>query len=147
MHPFKPRPRWSQSVGKKLHLHLDADASVKVLHKVLLQRGHDVTRTPTDWMPLDASDEQQLLGATAQGRAIFTYNARDFIVLGTRYPSHAGIILAHQRSISLGELIDTLDRVLTETEAEDWIGQTRWLNDWRRRNRAERRLIKYVKND
>jgi hypothetical protein len=32
-------------------------------------------------MPLDASDEQQLLGATAQGRAIFTYNIRDFIVL------------------------------------------------------------------
>jgi hypothetical protein len=31
----------------------------------LVEQGHDVTRTPTDWMPRDASDEQQLLGATA----------------------------------------------------------------------------------
>lgn len=119
-------------MGKKLHLHLDADTSSKALHNALLERGHDVTRTPTEWMARDASDEQQLLGATAQGRAIFTYNVRDFIVLGERYPSHSGIILANQRSMSLIEIIDALDRVLTETEAEAWIGQTRWLNNWRK---------------
>lgn len=118
-------------MGKKLHLHLDADASSKALHKALLELGHDVTRTPADWMPLDATDEQQLLGATAQGRAIFTYNIRDFIVLGKRYPNHAGIILAFQKSMNLSETIDALDRVISETEADDWIGQTRWLNDWR----------------
>lgn len=131
MLPFKPKPSWSQGVGKKLHLHLDADTSSKALHHALLELGHDVTRTPTDWIPLDASDEQQLLGATAQGRAIFTYNIRDFIVLGNRYPSHAGIILAFQKSMSLSETIDALDRVLTKTGADDWIGQTRWLSDWR----------------
>ena len=60
-------------MSKNLHLHLDADTSSKALHNALLERGHDVTRTPTDWMPLDDSDEQQLLGVTAQGRAIFTY--------------------------------------------------------------------------
>lgn len=118
-------------MSKKLHLHLDADASSKALHSALLARGHDVTRTPTQWMPLDASDEQQLLGATAQGRAIFTYNIRDFIVLGNRYPRHAGIILAFQKSMSLNETIHALDRVLCETDAEQWIGQTRWLNDWK----------------
>ena len=84
-------------MGKKLHLHLDADASSKALYNALLERGHDVTRTPAEWMPLDASDEQQLLGATAQGRAIFTYNVRDFIALGEKYPHHSGIILAHQK--------------------------------------------------
>jgi hypothetical protein len=119
-------------MGKKVHLHLDADTSSKALYNALLERGHDVTRTPTEWMPLDATDEQQLLGATAQGRAIFTYNIRDFIVLGERFPHHAGIILASQKSMSLVETIDALDRVLTETEAEAWIGQTRWLNDWRK---------------
>jgi hypothetical protein len=118
-------------MGKKLHLHLDADASSKALHKALLERGHDVTRTPADWIPLDASDEQQLLGATAQGRAIFTYNIRDFVVLGERYPHHAGIILAFQRSMNLNETIHALDRVLRETDAGEWIGLTRWLNDWR----------------
>lgn len=117
---------------KKLHLHLDADTSSKALYNALLERRHDVTRTPTEWMPLDASDEQQLLGATAQGRAIFTYNIRDFVVLGERYPRHAGIILARQKSMSLNELINALDRVLRETDADEWVGQTRWLNDWRR---------------
>ena len=119
-------------MSKKLHLHLDADTSSKALHNALLERGHDVTRTPTEWMALDASDEQQLLGATAQGRAIFTYNIRDFIVLGQRYPHHAGIILARQKSMSLNELINALDCVLRETDADEWIGQIRWLNDWRR---------------
>ena len=117
---------------KKLHLHLDADTSSKALYNALLERGHDVTRTPTEWMPFDASDEQQLLGATAQGRAIFTYNIRDFIVLGKRYPQHAGIVLARQQSLSLNELIHALDRVLRETNADEWVGQTRWLNDWRK---------------
>ncbi len=119
-------------MSKKLHLHLDADTSSKALHSALVERGHDVTRTPTEWMPFDASDEQQLLGATAQGRAIFTYNIRDFIVLGDRYPHHAGIILARQKSMSLNELIHALDCVLRETDPNEWIGQTRWLNDWRK---------------
>ena len=116
---------------KKIHLHLDADTSSKALYNALIERGHDVTRTPTEWIPFDASDEQQLLGATAQGRAIFTYNIRDFIVLGKRYPQHAGIVLARQQSLSLNELIRALDRMLRKTNADEWIGQTRWLNDWR----------------
>ncbi|MBR8832658.1 MAG: hypothetical protein DSM106950_01085 [Stigonema ocellatum SAG 48.90 = DSM 106950] len=43
----------------KLKLHLDADTSIKALHLALVSKGHDVTRTPNDWMPLDASDETQ----------------------------------------------------------------------------------------
>ncbi len=119
-------------MSKKLHLHLDADTASKALYNALLERGHDVTRTPTEWMPFDASDEQQLLGATAQGRAIFTYNIRDFTNLGEKYPHHAGIILARQNRMRLKEIIDALDRILRETSAAEWIGQTRWLNEWRK---------------
>jgi hypothetical protein len=36
----------------KPKLHLDADTSIKALQQALISRGHDVTRTPTDWMPL-----------------------------------------------------------------------------------------------
>ena len=115
----------------RLRLHLDADASSRSLHRALLSRGHDVTRTPNDWMPLDASDEMQLLGATAQGRCIFTFNIRDFLFLAEKYPRHQGILLAAQRSWTLSTLIAALDRVLAETEAEDWVGQVRWLNQWR----------------
>jgi len=110
---------------------LDADASIKALYEALVARGHDVTRTPTEWMPMDASDEAQLLGATAHGRCIFTFNVRDFLVLAQRYPQHGGIILAAQKSWTLSDLIAALDRLLSETEAADWIGQVRWLNQWR----------------
>ena len=119
-------------MSKKLHLHLDADASSKALHSALLKLGHDVSCTPNSWMPIDASDEMQLLGATAQGRAILTYNIRDFIVLGQRHPQHAGIILVYQPSMSLQEMVNALDHLLKETDASEWIGQTRWLNDWKR---------------
>jgi hypothetical protein len=46
-------------------------------------------------------------------------------------PRDGGIVLAAQTSWTLSELIAALDRLLSETEAEEWIGQVRWLNDWR----------------
>jgi hypothetical protein len=112
-------------------LHLDADTAIKALERALQERGHDVTRTPTAWMPFDASDEEQLLGATAQGRIIFTFNIRDFQVLAQRFQQHAGIVLAVQTGWTLSQLIHALDRLLSETEAETWVGQVRWLNQWR----------------
>jgi hypothetical protein len=118
-------------------LHLDADTSIRALHKALLARGHDVTRTPTDWIALDASDEEQLLASTAQGRCLFTFNVRDLTVLARRYPHHGGIVLAAQARPAeaagwrLPDLIAALDRLLSETQAGEWTGQVRWLNDWR----------------
>ena len=112
-------------------LHLDADASSKALQQALLYRGHDVTRTPNEWMHADASDEQQLLGATSQSRVIFTYNIGDFQNLARRYTHHAGIVLAAQGSFSVRELIELLEKASSTTTASQWIGQVRWLSDWR----------------
>ena len=108
-------------------LHLDADASSKSLQRALLRKGHDVTRTPTEWVALDASDETQLLAATAQGRAIFTFNIRDFLPLAAKFPNHAGIVLAAQSRWTLSELIEGLDRCLRELEADELVGTVRWL--------------------
>lgn len=118
---------WKKTVAKP-RLHLDADASRITLWRALLGRGHDVTRTPNDWMALDATDEQQLLGATAQGRCIFTFNIRDFMALAKRYPHHGGIILSSQKTMP--ELFKALDCLMSKTDADDWPGQARWLNDW-----------------
>ena len=116
----------------KLKLHLDADTSKKALHKALIDKGHDVTRTPNSWISFDASDEVQLSESTAQGRAIFTFNVKDFIALDHKQPQHGGIILAAQNSWTLSELIVALDTLLSEEESENLIGQVRWLNQWRR---------------
>ena len=113
-------------------LHLDADTSMKALCTALVSRGHDITRTPNAWMVRDASDTEQLLGATAQGRVLFTFNTHDFPVLVQQYPQHGGLVLAAQQSWSVSQLIAALDCLLTETEAGDWPGQARWLNQWRR---------------
>ncbi len=59
---------WKKHMARP-RLHLDADTSIRSLHQALLVRGHDVTRTPTIWMPLDASDEDQLLGAPRRDAA------------------------------------------------------------------------------
>lgn len=82
-------------------------------------------------MDLDASDEAQLLGATARGRCLFTFNASDFSLLARRYDRHSGLVLAAQSRWSLSSLIGALDRMLSTTTAEDWVGQVRWLNEWR----------------
>ena len=116
----------------KTKLHLDADVSFLALQKALKEKGHDVSKTPCDWMPGDASDRTQLLEATARGRCILTFNIRDFVHLSREYPEHWGIILAHQTEWRLSSLISALDRLLSETNAESWPGQVRWLNDWRK---------------
>ncbi len=111
-------------------LHLDADTSSKTLAKMLSERGHDVTRTPNEWVPEDADDEVQLREASKRGRIIFTFNIRDFTPLA-QIKTHAGILLAEQNAWTLSGLIRSIDRVLSETTAEEWIGQVRWLNQWR----------------
>lgn len=115
----------------KACLHLDADASIKAVYNALRERGHDVTRTPNDWITFDADDKAQLLGATAQGRALFTFNVRDFLVLAKQFSTHHGILLAVQSRWTISDLIESLDRALTQTEDSDWLGAVRWLNDFK----------------
>ena len=115
----------------KVRLHLDADTSSRSLHQALLDRGHDVTRTPTAWVGHDANDETQLLAATAQGRCIFTFNVRDFMLLSRVHPRHRGILLAAQQSWTLSDLIHALDRFLSEADSEEIDSQVLWLNSWR----------------
>jgi hypothetical protein len=115
----------------KPRLHLDADTSIRQLQRALAERGHDVTRTPNAWISQEAEDEAQLLGATAQGRVIFTFNVRDYSALAERHPHHAGIALAAQRQWTLSALITALDRMLTATTAEEWVGQMYWLIHWK----------------
>lgn len=115
----------------KVRLHLDADTSRKSLYKALLERGHDVTRTPADWIAFDADDERQLLASTTQNRCLFTFNIADFTALSRVHSQHQGILFAAQKSWSVADLIRALDRFLSETDASEVEGRVLWLNRWR----------------
>jgi hypothetical protein len=108
-------------------LHLDMDTSRKGLYRSLLEKGHDVTHTPNEDVPQNASDEYQLLWATSHQRILFTFNVRDFSDLAKKHPNHAGIILANQKSTRISELIASLDHILKTTQSEDWSGVVCWI--------------------
>ena len=115
----------------RVRLHLDADTSRKSVYKALLERGHDVTRTPADWIAFDADDEKQLLAAIGQNRCLFTFNIGDFTALSRIHPHHRGILFAAQKSWPVADLIRALDRFLSEAEASDVEGRLLWLNHWK----------------
>lgn len=112
-------------------LHLDMDASRKDLFKALLDKGFDVTRTPNKDIHEDASDEFQLLWAMSHQRILFTFNIKDFMYLSKKHPFHGGIVLASQKSTIVSQLIAALSKILSETASEDWVGQIRWIQDWK----------------
>jgi hypothetical protein len=114
----------------KPKLHLDNDTSRKALYRALVDRGHDVTRTPQPDLPVDASDDEQLLWAAKHGRILLTFNIHDFVRLALQYPDHHGIVFAHQDRYLLAALIRLLDCMLSTTTADEWIGKVRWLSDW-----------------
>jgi len=123
----------------KPRLHLDADASEADLEQELLKRGHDVTRTPNEWMKSDADDEIQLRGAAEHGRTIFTFNTKHFAELAQRIIRHAGIILSPQKKKNPKKIFKALDRFFKETTAEEMENQTRWLSDWEEKDKEEKK--------
>jgi hypothetical protein len=112
----------------KPKLHLDEDASWDALYQGLKSDGHDVTRTPNEWINKKAKDEEQLQKAGAQGRSIFSYNAVDFIRIAQKTPSHKGIIVSKRKSLSI--ILKALKRFFAESSAEEMEDQVRWLSDW-----------------
>jgi hypothetical protein len=62
---------------------------------------------------------------------VLTFNIGDFMRLAQTHPAHGGIILAQQRDWTLSGLIAALDKLLTRTSAEEWVGRVAWLNEWR----------------
>src|SRR3954451_8334548 len=92
----------------------------------LRSRGFDVLTT--EHAGLDtATDEEQLAFATDEGRAILTFNIRDFAPLHARWSaagrSHAGIIVSRQLgSRQYGVLLQRMLRLLDHFTAEELTG-------------------------
>jgi Domain of unknown function (DUF5615) len=117
----------------RLRLYIDEDAARPGLVQGLRARKIDVI-TVYEAGKGGLSDEEQLLDASEEGRAIFSFNQRDFMVLHTRFLeqglSHAGIILATQGNYEIGEQIRRLSNLVVYRSAEEMIDRVEFLGAW-----------------
>lgn len=115
----------------RIALYLDEDVH-PTLAKILRERGFDV-RTTAEVGMLEKSDPEQLEFAAAQGRAILTYNVRDYVRLAQQYAeqqrTHAGIVVSDQ--LPLRELLRRTLRLLADLSAEEMVNQFEWLSNYR----------------
>src|SRR5438128_2350389 len=118
---------------------MPASSSLEALFVRLYLDRHVMTRLATDLRPRGydvltteeagkdtASDEEQLRFATAEGRAIVTFNIRDFAPLHEQWQAarrtHAGIIVSQQLGSQYGLLLQRLLRLLNHFTAEEMVG-------------------------
>ena len=110
-----------------IQLYLDQDV-FKGLAEALRLRGYNaVSVHEIDRQGI--SDSEHLDCAAAEGKALFTFNAPDFLALHIEYlaqgKSHSGIIASKQ--IPIGEAVRRLSRLLNTVTAEEMYNQYWWL--------------------
>lgn len=115
----------------RARLYLDEDV-LPELARVLRAAGHEVV-SAHEVAALGVSDEEQLGRAAAEGRALLTFNYRDFLKLAREWfgagRSHAGVVSYGQyRHRELGELRDAVIALLETLTAED-LRDTVWVLD------------------
>jgi hypothetical protein len=96
-------------------LYVDEDAMDGDLVRGLRSRGMDLVTAAEAGM-IRRKDEDHLALATAQGRALYSFNVVDFHQIHTEWiragRNHSGIILAQQKRYSTGEQIRRLLRLI-----------------------------------
>jgi hypothetical protein len=104
-----------------VRLYVDEDAGETTVIAALRARGVDLLTT-LEAGRLGSSDADQLVYATQQGRAIYTFNASDFARLHREAlqagGSHAGIVVIPEQRYSIGEKIRRLAAFVNSTTAE-----------------------------
>ncbi len=110
-----------------IQLYLDEDV-FKGLAQALRLRGYNAVSVHEIGRQ-GISDSEHLDCATAEGKALFTFNAPDFLALHIEYlaqgKSHLGIIASKQ--IPIGEAVRRLSRLLNTVTAEEMHNQFWWL--------------------
>lgn len=79
-------------------------------------------------------DEEQLARATAEGRAVYSYNRGDFCRLHKAWllaeRSHGGIILSRQ-DLGIGEQLRRPLRLINRLTTEEMVNRIEFLSSWR----------------
>jgi hypothetical protein len=99
----------------------------------LRSRGIDVVTAAEAGM-IRQKDEEHLCLATDQGRALYSFNVRDFHEIHTKWTAigrdHTGIILAQQQRYSTGEQIRRLLRLIGSLTDEAMRNREEFLCRW-----------------
>ena len=114
----------------KLCIYVDEDASQRAVLRGLRARDFDLlTAHEADRLGLD--DEGQLDFATQVGRAIYTFNIRDFAILHREYleqgKDHGGIVAMPRQRYSVGDKIRRLAELITTVQAEEMRNRMEYL--------------------
>ncbi len=109
-------------------IYLDEDVYFG-LARGLRRRGFDVLTT-VEAGRMGTTDEEQLLFAASNERAIFTFNRGDFVQLHTEFlsrgDSHYGIIVSRQ--LPVGTVVKGLCALLSSYSQESLRNQLLWLS-------------------
>ena len=110
-----------------IRLYLDEDVHKRVSSALRL-RGFDVVSAHEigRW---GLSDEEQMMYATAEERAILTFNTTDFLLLHRdwrqRGKEHYGMIVSDQHPV--GEIVRRLLNLLHRVPADEMRNEIRWI--------------------
>ena len=117
----------------RIRLYLEEDSQDRDLSSALRARGMDV-KTAAEAGMIERWDEEQLAWATAQGRALYSFNVGDFYQLHTLWlrqgRAHAGVILARQQHYSVGEQMRRLLKLSAARSSEELKGRIEFLSAW-----------------
>ena len=121
----------------RIRLYLDEDTIKSALIAALRNADLDVV-TVADAGRLGYADEEQLIWATEQGRAIYSFNKGDFCRLHRDFivqsQSHAGIILVIQQQYSIGQQLRGLLKLVAEKSASEMVNQLVFLSSYIEKN-------------
>jgi hypothetical protein len=107
---------------KKIRLYIDEDASRKSFVEALRNANINTLSTP-EAGNLSLADSEQLIWATDNHRAIYTFNVKDYCRLHKTYMTegkqHYGIIAVPRQSYSVGEQLRGLQKLTTSVSFKE----------------------------
>jgi hypothetical protein len=117
----------------QIRLYIDEDSMKQSLVVALRTANIDVI-TASDANRNAYSDERQLAWATEKSRVLYSANIKDFCRLHRNMmaegDNHAGIVLIQQQRYSVGEVLRSIQNLLTDKSAEEMLNQLVFLSKY-----------------
>jgi hypothetical protein len=119
----------------RIRLYIDEDAMQHALVIALRARRVEVA-TASECGMINQSDQAHLEYACSQGRALYSFNIRDYALLHEKWIAgglaHCGIVLAPQQRYSVGEQLRRLLLLLSRRSAAQMTSRLEFLSVWGR---------------